>query len=292
MKSPAGGLILLPDLDFERPEFFEESDDELVWTDAARQFGARLVSSLVAVDKQWHAEVETTPEPAWATLPVYAFPGERRLQSELLKAEHLAEEAWTRVDGLKDELASAGHLRALLFEKGKPLENAIIEALKLLGFDAQPYKDGGSEFDVVFKRDGGRLLGEAEGKDNKAVNVDKLRQLAMNIHEDLEREEVSSPAKGVLFGNGFRLQPPNARGFQFTDKCISAARSQSTALVATSVLFFSAQYLSEHSDEDYKACCRDALLNGIGLVTLPDPPGRPAEDATDGVSEVAPIGTP
>jgi len=160
-----------------------------------------------------------------------------------------------------------------------------------MGFEAEPYKEGESEFDVVFERDGGRLLGEAEGKDNKAVNVDKLRQLAMNIHEDLAREEVSSPAKGLLFGNGFRLRPPNARGAQFTDKCISAALSQSTALVATSDLFLAAQYLSEHSDEDYKARCRDALLNGTGLVTLPGPPDRRVEDVAQVVSEVATLGT-
>jgi len=128
-KGSAGGLILLPDLDFERPEFFEGEGEEIVWTDAASQFAARLISSLVAIDKQWHAESETTPEPAWAMLPVYALPGEQRLQSELLKAERLAEEARAKVDGLEDELASAGRLRALLFEKGKPLENAIIQAL-------------------------------------------------------------------------------------------------------------------------------------------------------------------
>ncbi len=92
-----------------------------------------------------------------------------------------------------------------MFEKGKLLENVIIEALRLLGFKAVPYKDSTSEFDVVFESDQGRLIGEAEGKDTKAVNIDKLRQLAMNVHEDLQREDVSSPAKPVLFGNGFRL---------------------------------------------------------------------------------------
>jgi hypothetical protein len=48
---------------------------------------------------------------------------------------------------------------------------------------------------VVFESEEGRLIGEAEGKDNKAINVDKLRQLSMNIHEDIQREEVTTPAK-------------------------------------------------------------------------------------------------
>lgn len=285
-KKSGGALILLPDLDFGPPEFL---DDLPVWTDAAHQFAVRLVSSIVAIDKHRRAEDETTPEPTWATLPVYALQAEQGLQSELLVAERRTEEAQAQVNSLKDELANAGHLRALLFEKGKPLENAIIQALTLMGFEAQPYKKGASEFDVVFERGGGRLLGEAEGKDTKPVNVDKLRQLAMNIHEDLYREEVSSPAKGVLFGNGFRMQPPEARAVQFTDKCISAAVSQSTALVATSDLFLAAQYLSEHADEDYRAGCRNAMLTGIGLVKFPDAPAHAGNNAEE-VSEVAAAG--
>ena len=56
-----------------------------------------------------------------------------------------------------------------------------------MGFVASPYKEANSEFDVVFESAEGRLLGEAEGKDSKAISVDKLRQLVMNIHEDLQR---------------------------------------------------------------------------------------------------------
>ncbi len=130
-----------------------------------------------------------------------------------------------------------------MYEKGKALEAAIIDALRLLGFKAEPFKDSESEFDVVFECDEGRLIGEAEGKDNKAVNIDKLRQLSMNIHEDLQRDEVTVPAKAVLFGNGFRLQPLGDRGDPFTEKCHSAAGTASTALVFTPDLFPPVQYL-------------------------------------------------
>src|SRR5262249_27797174 len=147
---------------------------------------------------------------------------ERRLQSELLAAERQVDEAQKRKEAILEELKAAGRVRALLYEKGRPLENAIVDALQLMGFQAASYKDGHSEFDVVFESAEGRLLGEAEGKDSKAINVEKLRQLAMNVHEDLQREEVKSPAKAVLFGNGYRLSPPECREVQFTDKCINA----------------------------------------------------------------------
>jgi hypothetical protein len=174
------------------------------------------------------------------------------------------------------ELSDATQLRDLLYEKGKSLERAILDGLQLLGFSASKYNAAGSEFDVIFESAEGRFLGEAEGKDSKAVNVDKLRQLAMNIHEDLEREEVTTQGKAVLFANAFRLSPPAERGCQFTDKCIMAATKSSTALVATSDLYFALQYLANqltrgHPDEIYAADCRKAILNGVGIVTFPTP---------------------
>ena len=213
-----------------------------------------------------------TPEPDWASGQSFVLEPERRLRSELLEAERKVEEAQGRLEETQASLREAGQLRALLYEKGKPLENAIVDALTRLGFSAAPYKDAESEFDVVFQSLEGRLLGEAEGKDSKAINVDKLRQLAMNIHEDLQREEVTRPAKGVLFGNGYRLTCPQDREPQFTEKCISAAVSSSTALIPTSELFRAAQYLAAQPDENYASACRAAILSGVGVVTLPASP--------------------
>jgi len=46
--------------------------------------------------------------------------------------------------------------------------------------------------------EGDRYIGEAEGKENKAVNIDKLGQLERNIQEDFARDEVQEPARGIL----------------------------------------------------------------------------------------------
>ena len=129
-----------------------------------------------------------------------------------------------------------------------------------------------SEFDVVFESDEGRLIGEAEGKDSKAINIDKLRQLFMNIHEDFQRDEVKRPAKPVLFGNAFRLAPVEERGELFTEKCQSAAAMSSTALVSTADLFQVAQYLADQQDPDYARSCRAAILSATGRVVFPVPP--------------------
>jgi hypothetical protein len=286
-KSSSGALLLLPDLDFYRDEFFkgdeddeevdaenedEDDEEEQDWTTVAEQFAARLVGAVVAIDQALHATTEITPEPSWATESRFRLPAEAELRTKLLEAEAQVEQAQKRKESIEESLRTAGSYRALLFEKGKPLERAIIESLGLLGFTANPYKDSESEFDVVFESREGRFIGEAEGKDSKAVNIDKLRQLAMNIQEDLLREETSSPAKGVLFGNGYRLQSLQDRADPFTDKCKTASSSMSLALVFTPDLFALVQYLLGVSDETYSQACRVAILNTVGRVTFPTPP--------------------
>ncbi|MCT8174375.1 hypothetical protein [Variovorax sp. CY25R-8] len=270
-KSTSGALVLLPDMNFIQPQFFRTKGDDQYWTAKGQQFSHRVIASLLQIDKALHSATEITPEPEWATSEKFVLASEAVFRAKLLEAERAVEQAQKAKEDIQEKLMGAGRLRGLLFEKGRALEFAIIDALQVLGFKAESYKDSESEFDVVFESKEGRLLGEAEGKDSKAINVDKLRQLSMNILEDLQREEVASAAKGVLFGNGFRLLPPGERSEQFTEKCISAAKTNSTALVATSDLFIAAQYLSEKFDRRYAKKCRDAILSGVALVKFPDP---------------------
>ena len=279
-KSSGGALVCLPDIDFYHGEFFEVSDDEededeggVKWTPAAYQFSARLVASMVALNGALHADGDVTPEPSWSTDANFALPAELELRARLLEVENELEKIQKGKEEVQKQLAEAGALRALLYEKGKPLEIAIINALTMLGFDAKPFRQDASEFDVVFESLEGRLIGEAEGKDGKAINVDKLRQLSMNLHEDLQREDVNSPAKGILLGNPFRLAPLVDRTeAPFTEKCVLAAKSNGTALLTTSQLFTAVQYISGSRDEEYAARCRQALVDGVGLVILPSPP--------------------
>lgn len=270
MKVPRARLCSSPISISIRRIFTKKIENKLAWAKEAKQFAARIISSVVALDKALHSSGEVTPEPQWAADPAFELAVEDGLRSELLDAERQVEEAQKRKEDVQALLKAAGRMRALLYEKGRPLESAIIDALRLFGFSAKQYKQGDSEFDVVFESAEGRLLGEAEGKDSKAINVDKLRQLTMNIQEDLQREEVNAPAKGVLFGNGYRLSPPREREVQFTEKCVTASRSFSTARLATSEMYRAAQYLSNHPEDDaYAKACREAFWLAKGSRRCP-----------------------
>ncbi|MGR6431080.1 hypothetical protein ACU5AY_09190 [Rhizobium sp. PAMB 3174] len=281
-KVSGGALLLLPDMDFIAEEFFAEDEEEgEVWSPAGEQFCASLIREIVSLSKAIASDGEKTPQPEWASADEFALAPEIELRQQLLQAETELEKAQRAKEDLSRKLEDAGQLRALLFEKGKQLEAAIITALTVLGFKAEPYEDGKSEFDAVFESAEGRLLGEAEGKDNKAVNIEKLRQLSTNLHEDLQREEVNQPAKGILFGNGYRLTKPGERETQFTDKCITSATSMSYGLVSTDRLYAAAQYLSGNSDDEFARRCRLAMIEMSGIVRFPDVPVAAGETAGD-----------
>lgn len=271
-KSSPGSLLVLPDIDFYPKRFLREQGGDTEWTGKAEQFAERMVAAIVALDSTLRGQGEITPVPGWASAEEFVLDPERAIGAQLLEAERRLVQAQKQKEELAEQMSAAGELRALLFEKGIRLERAIIAALQLLGFSANALKNAYSEFDVVFESNEGRFIGEAEGKDNRAVNVEKLRQLSMNVQEDLESEDVSSPAKPVLFGNAFRLQPLDERGEPFTEKCEKAALMSSTGLVFTPDLFFVTQYLLSRDDDQYAHECRKALLNHVGRVAFPKPP--------------------
>jgi len=148
-KSSAGTLVLAPDVDFHPTHFTKKEGKERVWTDAAKQFAARLISAIVALDKALHSSAEVTPEPTWALDPAFALASEQSLRAELLEAERLVEEAQRKKEELQDSLSGAGSARALLYEKGKPLEQAIIQALRTLAIHGEAV----SAAQIAFVRD-------------------------------------------------------------------------------------------------------------------------------------------
>ena len=241
--------------------------------DDSVDFDLRLSRSLVAVHNALHGDASITPPPDWASDPTYRLGREDQLEADIRATFSKIEILQAEQRELEGELKGVGALRRLLYEQGQRLEEAILDALKLFGFEAEPYRDADSEFDAVFTSTEGRFLGEAEGKDRRPIDINKLRQLTQNVQEDFERDEVESHAKGVLFGNPYRLRPPDERPDDFTKKCVSSAGHSRVALVRTADMFKPARYLSENDDPDYARQCRVAIQQCEGeVVVFPPPP--------------------
>lgn len=170
---------------------------------------------------------------------------------------------------MKERLEEEESLKDLLFESGKRLENAVILALKILGYHAENYDDGVLELDqIITSPEKERFIGECEGKDNKDIDISKFRQLSDAINEDFQRDEVSEEAFGLLFGNPERLVEPSKRKLDFTLKCKSGAKRKQIGLIKTVDLFTVSKYLLENEDEAFKAACRKAIKEQLGEIII------------------------
>jgi hypothetical protein len=279
----SGVLLFLPPIRYDDEEFEREAEEgedeyETYWTDDALKFGKRIVSSLITLNDTFKSSSRVTPPPTWSLESKYRVASEKVLEAAILKCATDAASLMAKKEQLESELVNAGALRRLLFEQGKPLEKAVIEAMRSLGFDGQSFTDGESEFDGIFVSQEGRCLGEVEGKDNKAISIEKFSQLERNLQEDFARDEVTEHAKGILFGNAFRLLPVGDRTDFFTAKCLSAAKRIGAALVRTPDLFAPAKYLKENpANTEYARKCREAIVLAAGeIVAFPPPPENEA----------------
>ena len=273
-----GSLVALPWIDFFRDEFLADAADEdggdgetsgaggLDWTPQAIEWGSRYFGCLESLDAVLRQQREKTPVPAWAREQGLRTKREAGLSEELLQVQSRISALQESRGEIEKRLEEAGSLKKLLFGQGPELEAAILEAMRLMGFTASKYRSSESEFDVVLECSEGRCIGEAEGRDKRAIGIDKMRQLEVNILEDLERDEVSEPAKGILFGNAHRLTRPSERpDAHFTAKCASAAKRSGTAMVRTCRLFEVAKALADDPNEEFAASCRKAILEAEGV---------------------------
>jgi hypothetical protein len=238
--------------------------------------GKEFLGHLIEVDKVIREGSQRTPSPKWIMHDEYSIAEETSCLEMIAEMEKQVECLKQKQLEAEDRAMVAASLKGLLFETGMPLELVIIEALKLMGFKAEPFKDGDSEFDIVFEDfEGVRFIGEAEGKNDKAINIDKLAQLERNIQEDFEKNKSENYAKPVLFGNAYRLLPLTERSEYFTTKCITGAKRAGAALVRTPDLFPIARYLKEHDDKDFAKLCRTAIRDSSGeLVQFPRVPEK------------------
>jgi hypothetical protein len=272
-KGMNGHIVFLPYFSLEQL-FKTNAKGEQHWTNEGMGAGTKLMQQMIEIDKVLRKQSSATPAPSWINTVE-----KPKLLEDIKKKVTATESSITRAQSKRDklvaELEDAETYQALLYETGSVLEEAVERALHDLGYDAVNFRKGSLEIDhVITSPEGIRFIGEAEGKDNSAIDVSKFRQLESNIGEDLEREDVIEPARGILFGNGYRLTDPALREIQFTDKCQLNAKRLGTALIQTSDLYPVVVYLQDNpSDDKYRILCRKAIENSPGrLVEFPDIP--------------------
>lgn len=277
-KVGAGHLVALPNMSYNRNIFIdtkidENGEEKKYWTNEALIFGKKLISNLIEIDEALRTTSNKTPPPAWVSDETFSTKKETKLRNDIKNKLETINKIKKDVETIEAELEKEIILKDLLYEQGKPLENAVMKAVQLLGYNAEHYDDGTLELDIVMtSSEGVRYIGECEGKDNKDIDINKYRQLVDSINADFHISPREEKAFGILFGNPQRLLEPNKRDLDFTKKCKSGANRDKIALVKTSDLFFIAKYLSENKDMPFQKACRKAIFDGIGkVVEFPKP---------------------
>jgi hypothetical protein len=239
-------------------------------------FGNNFIQCLIEIDKKLISDSDNTPPPDWTSKEQFIGKKEKQLKDTINNNNKKIKKIVLENEKLEIDLEKENKLKDLLFEQGKPLEGAVITALKVLGYEAENYDDGDLEMDqVIINPEKHRYIGETEGKDNKDINITKFRQLVDVLNEDFAREEVTEKAFGILFGNADRLTDPEKRKLDFTDKCKSGAKREKIALIKTTDLFTVVKYINENVDEKFKKGCRNAIHGGLGkIVKFPKTPNK------------------
>ena len=279
-KIGAGNLIVLPCLKYDYDKFVKTKKDKngkekSYWTDAASKFGHSLVECLVKISNELSASTDKTPAPEWVNNePAFVGTKEKQIVHSIASAEKKLSDLKKEIEKLNTELSEEQVLKDLLFEQGKPLEKAVIKALKILGYNAENYNDGDLEMDqIIISPEGHRYIGECEGKNEKDIDISKFRQLTDSMNEDYAREEVEEKAFGILFGNPQRFTPWDKRTLDFTKKCKSGAEREKIALIKTADLYKVTKYLTENEDKQFQKGCRESIHKGLGaVIAFPDLP--------------------
>ena len=193
-KVGAGSLIVLPMLKFDEAVFIEvkqgsDGEESEFWNKKGLAFGNNLFNSLLEIDSKLTDGSEKTPAPEWTTENQYLIKKEIVINNSIAKNLKIIAKLEQENESLKIELAEDVKLKDLLFEKGKLLENAVIKALRILGYQAEGYDDGDLEMDqIIISPEKHRYIGECEGKDIKDIDITKFRQLQRSEERRVGKE--------------------------------------------------------------------------------------------------------
>lgn len=116
-----GNILLLPEVVFKKEEDFND-----------------LLNIIVEIDKNLNKEIMKNPKPQWLENNVnYSINISENIKSELANIDEKINKLNEKKTELNQNLEKEEQIKDLLFENGKPLENAIIEALRILDYEAE-----------------------------------------------------------------------------------------------------------------------------------------------------------
>ncbi|QZH58860.1 hypothetical protein K1X22_21780 [Mycolicibacterium farcinogenes] len=199
-----GRIVLLPYLRVSEDESEDEDEDG---TSGGSE--ASRVAELAAVDNlvvQWVLARITTEEVDWPSwIDEYQFQSELDRAPAISELQVKAAEIQAQLDHLLAEDAKDRQWKLLVAGSGTPLEIAVADALRVLGFDLQPVVPGRT--DVRGTYNGQWVVVETKGV-SKSAAEGYSAQLEKWVAEEVVAER---PPKGILIINAWQKKAPLER---------------------------------------------------------------------------------
>ena len=252
------------------PLFYSLRKDGWGWDPNTRRAGGTL--TLLPVFDEYHTEslidtllrrsrvVEETPLPKWVS--TIEIPGEASLKSELADEKKKLESVEARIKGFQDSLSELQKYKGLLYQTGFTLQEQVKSTLEKVGANVEP-SIVTDEF--IIGVNGKEALIEVKGN-VKSVTKDDVAQLVTDSMEHLKT--TGQEIKGVLIGNGWRLEPPEQRDTRgkpiFSREAIRIAENHNIGLISTTELFKA--YCNTLKQPQHKTEILGKIISGKGVI--------------------------
>ncbi len=200
-----------------------------------------------------------TERPYW--LASAALPGISEREQALNAARAAHDSSKSDLTSAEEQYDEVARHRRILFEGGPALMDAVVEGLRVLGFEVEQ-----TELGVTVTHEGKTALLEVEGSRERVVEWPYVRLQRRLEERILKREE---RLDGLIVVNGFRLTAPDAREQEYTDALRIACENYRYGLLTGRTLFDLVKLaLDEASDADLLGI-RRRIMKVNGLLDTP-----------------------
>ena len=204
--------------------------------------------------------LEYTP-PGWVN--TISVPHVTEVEEEIQKRKTQIASLRDEIGQLNDERNALNSVLKLLYASGHDLEEIVQFCFEELGAEVIPAKYGQEEY--VLRYEGKEYLVEVKGV-SKSISLTHLRQL--NDYILKYEEDTGQACRGILFGNAWRINPPNERNTtdkpEFPDNVVRRAEEYNVALVS-STRFFEV-YCQFMNDKSKAPLIMKEILNHNGVI--------------------------
>lgn len=241
---------------------FEVSGGRVLFVPAFRDspgnFRSELASALVETCRRLSGSGPAEDAPWWTrSAPV---PGLEQAEAELAEAREALEVAQARVTAAQERHDSLERFRRVLWADGRPFQDAVADAFRLLGFAVS----GGHDEPMSLRDEDVEMLVEAESDAGEVVEWPYVR-LQRRLEQRLLQE--SRQLRGLVVANGFRAIALENREQQLAATLRIACENYGYGLMTGETLFALAQRALGGAGDGELASTRRRIVRAKGLLT-------------------------